>query len=83
MRLILALLACLLVLTLLSGCATATVKARYGPDGKIQECEGSYASLFRDTDTTNLKACGAAGGSTGGKVNADLLKALLSAAMAP
>ena len=61
----------ILLLLLLSGCATASIKTS-SVDGKVVACEGYYTTLFKDIDAVNLSACG-------GATAKELLKAALVA----
>ena len=70
----------ILLLLLLSGCATASIKTS-SVDGKVVACEGYYTTLFKDIDAVNLSACGGKGNAAGSKVNTLLLQELLKAAL--
>lgn len=65
-----------LLLLLCSGCATATIETAT-VEGKL--CKATYVTLFRDTDTSSMSACGGKGGSTGARANTELIEAFMQA----
>lgn len=73
----------LLTATLLvcNACAVGSISTQ-SADGKITNCSGYYASMFKDIEASSLSACGAKGKSEGSKANAEALQEILKAVIA-